>query len=325
MKLLYIPFWGFLFLLVIGCNQNRSNKNGVRSVKDYFNRTINVVQNVQRVIPIYYVQAEILCAIGAREKIVGIGKISANSSGFLKTYFPEIFELPQVGQSSIDYEKIISLAPDIVFTGTEKPIVERLEQLGYSAIATYPNNLNDIMDEIVFYGNVMGNEKQALRIHDLFQGLVERIKEISKNIPQKKKAKVYYIRTDALTTLGGNVQGEIIDLAGGKLVTDGIGDNATSLQMSFEDIHKYNPEVIIIRDRAFVKPEDIYNDERWKDIDAVKNKKIFQEHSGWTEFRLETIFGVIEKAKWLHPELFKDLDFEIEYKKFIEIVNGNNK
>ena len=34
--------------------------------------------------------------------------------------------------------------------------------------------------------------------------------------------------------------------------------------------------------------------------------------------------GIIEKAKWLHPELFEDLSAETEYKKFIEIVNQNN-
>ena len=325
MKLFNTTLLGFLVLLCLACNDTTSNKRETRQVQDYFDRTVNLVQNVQRTIPIYYVQAEIICAIGGKNKIVGIGKINENSSIFLKTYFPGMLDLPQVGQSNISYEKIISLKPDVVFTGTERPVVERLEQLGYATIATYPNTLNEISDEIVLYGNVLGKEKEASAIYNFFQDISKRLSEISKSIPQTEKPTVYYIRTDPLITLGGNVLGEIIELSGGKLVTSGIGDNATSLQMSFEDIYKYNPEVIIIRDRASVKPEDIYKDVRWKTINAVKNKRIFQERSGWTEFRLETIFGVIEKAKWLHPELFKDFDAVLEYKRFIEIVKANGQ
>lgn len=313
-----------LMIFVSACQQNKSQSSDSKIVKDYFNRSIKIPQKIRRIIPVYYVQAEIICAIGAKDKIVGIGKIDERSSAFIRDYFPELLKLPQISQNSINYEKIISLHPDIIFTGTEKSTNERFEQLGCIAIATYPKNLKDVTDEIVFYGSVLGKDKEAQKISSLFNDITNKIKVVSNNIPMNKRPKVYYMRSDALTSLGGKMQGEIISLAGGNLVTNGIGDNATSLQMSFEDIYKYNPDVIILRDRASLKPNDIYNDERWKDINAVKNKRVFQEHYGWTEFRLETIFGIIEKAKWLHPELFKDLSAETEYKKFIEIVNQNN-
>ncbi len=325
MKSIASIIFGFLLFTICSCNQNTGTSKTNRLIKDYFNRSIDIPQNVERIIPLYYVQAEIICAIGAKGKIVGIGKINEKSSPFLNINFPEMLKLPQVGQGNINYEKIISIKPDIVFTGTEKPVIERLEQLGYVAIATYPKSLKDIMDETLFYGDIVGKKQQSLRIYELFKNIEDKIFEISKNIPLNKRPKVYYIRTDALTSLGGNVQGEIIDLAGGQLVTNGIGDNATSLQMSFEDIYKFNPDVIIIRERASIKPEDIFNDERWKNINAVKNKRVFQEHSGWTEYRLETIFGIIEKAKWLQPELFNDFNPQADYNKFIEIVKQNNQ
>ena len=322
MKLVNLCIAGlFLFL---SCNQSDSNRHEKKIVKDYFNRVIKIPEKVQRVIPLYHVQAEIICAIGASEKIVGIGKINENSSLFLKTHFSDILKIPQVGQSNINYEKILYLKPDIVFTGTEKPTIEKLEQLGCVAIETYPNSLKDIKDEIVFYGDILERKHNSDEIYKFFEDIENRISEVTNKIPTHRKPKIYYIRTDALTSLGGNVQGEIFSLAGGILVTDGIGDNASSIQMSFEDIYKYSPDVIIIRDRASIKPEDIYSDERWRNINAVKNKNIFQEHSGWTEFRLETYFGIIEKAKWLHPELFKDLNAEIEYEKFINIVRQHN-
>lgn len=325
MKFNTFNIFGIFLFTIFSCNQNAGTSRTGKLVKDYFNRSINIPQNIERIIPLYYVQAEIICAIGAKDKIVGIGKINERSSLFLNIHFPEMMKMPQVGQGNINYEKIISLKPDIVFTGTEKPVIEQLEQLGYVAIATYPKSLKDIIDETVFYGDILGKRQESLEIYELFKNIEDKVFKISKNIPPNKRPKVYYVRTDALTTLGGNVQGEIIDLAGGQLVTNGLGDNATSLQMSFEDIYKYNPDVIIIRDRASIKSEDIFNDDRWKNINAVKNKKVFQEHSGWTEYRLETIFGIIEKAKWLQPELFREFNPETDYNKFIEIVRQNNQ
>lgn len=325
MKINIFNIFGIFLFTIFSCNQNVETSRTGKLVKDYFNRSINIPQNIERIIPLYYVQAEIICAIGAKGKIVGIGKINERSSNFLNTHFPEMMKMPQVGHGNINYEKIISLKPDIVFTGTEKPVIEQLEQLGYVAIATYPKSLKDIIDETAFYGDILGRKQESLEIYKLFKNIEDKIFKISKNIPSNKRPKVYYVRTDALTTLGGNVQGEIIDLAGGLLVTNGLGDNATSLQMSFEDIYKYNPDVIIIRDRASIKPEDIFKDVRWKNINAVKNKKVFQEHSGWTEYRLETIFGIIEKAKWIQPELFREFNPVNDYNKFIEIVRQNNQ
>ena len=318
--------YGIVFFLGLSCNEDKATHAHHKTVNDYFNRSISIPNKVERVITLYYVQAEIVCAIGAKSKIVGIGKINATSSSFLKAYFSEILNLPQVGnQTNVSYEKIISLKPDIVFIGTEKPTFDRLRKLGYTAVATYPKTFNEICEEISLYGNVLGKEQQAQNLSSYFTNVIEKIKKRSYGLSQKAKPKVYYIRTDALTTLGGNILGEIIDLAGGHLVTNGIGNNETSLQLSLEDIYKYNPDVIIIRDRASVNPEDIYKDDKWRGIAAVRNRKIYKEHSGWTEFRLETIFGIIEKAKWLQPNLFKDFDADSAYLNFVDIVNRNSR
>lgn len=312
-----------VFFSTYACNTKAPKISSGKSVVDWFGKSVKIPERVNRVVPLFYVQAEILCAIGAKEKIVGIGKVTSQSSVFLNENFPQILNLPQVGQTNIDYEKIVALKPDIVFTGTEKPVKDRLDDLGLVSVSTYPKNLDEILKEVVLYGVVMGNEKEAHKIYLFYKSLLDSITQLSKNLSYKKR--VYYIRTDALTSLGGNVLGEVFNASGAELVTRDIGDNSTSLQLSFEDIQKLNPEVIIIRDRASVTPEDIYKDFRWKNITAVKNKMIFQEHKGWTEFRLETIFGILEKAKWLNPKVFESFDCESEYKRFLNIVKENNE
>ncbi|MBK7041301.1 MAG: ABC transporter substrate-binding protein [Bacteroidetes bacterium] len=140
------------------CGTTKNNKQ----IKDYYNRSINIPQNVERIIPLYYVQAEIICAIGAKEKIVGIGKINERSSLFLNTYFPEMLKLPQVGQAILIMKNNF-FKTRYCFYRNRKTSYRTTRAIRYLAIATYPKNLKDIMDETLFYGSVMGKSKNQQR------------------------------------------------------------------------------------------------------------------------------------------------------------------
>lgn len=316
-----------LLVLVIfnSCQQSQKTEKNQNAVKDYFGRDVVIPDKIERILPIYYVQAEFLCAVGASDKIVGIGKIDKKSSEILNKYFPKIHELPLVGfQNNISIEKVIGLKPDFIFCGAEKETVETFEKSGYNILATYPNNVEQILNEVLLYGKIANKETEARIIFDFLKSRLDSVSHISNTINKAKFPKIYYIRTDALTTLGGELQGEIFKLSGGELVTKKIGNNSNSLQMSLEDIYNYNPDIIVIRDRASVNPNDIYSDEKWKNISAVKNRKVFQETYGWTEFRFGTFFGLMEKAKWFHPEKFKHLDPNKEYEHFLQLIQKNN-
>lgn len=314
-----------IFLLIISCNQNNLSNTGSQKVTDYFGRIKFISNTIQNTIPLFYVQAEIICAIGAKDKIIAIGKIDKNSSQFINNYFPDILKLPQVGNSNLNYEEILSFKPDIVFTGTDRSTTDRLEELGIVAISTYPKSLRNLLDEVSLFGDILEKSIEADRINLFITSIFNTVDSLSIFIKEESRPKVYYIRTDALTTLGGNVLGEIINMSGGKLVTEHIGDNANSIQVSFEDIYKFNPDVIIIRDRSQVNPDDLFNDSRWTNVKAIQTRRVYKEHFGWTEFRLETVFGIMEKAKWLQPDIFNNLNPESKYEKFIELILKSNQ
>ncbi|MCE1187922.1 MAG: ABC transporter substrate-binding protein [Ignavibacteria bacterium] len=315
---------GLLVLIVFftGCNSQKESNKGL-AISDYFNRTVIIPDTIGRILPLYYVQAEIICALGEKDKIIGIGKIQNSSSLFLSTYFPNILTLPQVGQGKIDFEKVILLHPDIVFTGADRQVIDKLTGFNLLAVATYPKTVTDIYNEVKLYSKILKREKQGLRIYNFCDSLLKKIQSISTRIPVVNKPSVYYIRTNELTTIGGNVMSEIVEAAGGRLITKAMGDDVTSIQLSLEDICNYNPEVIIIRDRATLNPEDIYSNPKWQLINAVKNKRIYKEHPGWTEYRIETVFSILEKAIWLHPALYKQISIHDEYEHFINIIKEN--
>jgi iron complex transport system substrate-binding protein len=76
-----------------------------------------------------------------------------------------------------------------------------------------------------------------------------------------------------------------------------------------EDVAKWNPDVIVVRDAA-QKPK-IMDDPQWKDINAVKNGKVYvspKDVYAWCVRSACASLMPVWSAKTLHPELFADID-----------------
>ena len=70
------------------------------TVKDYFDKDIELPIKVNRIMTMTSVTAEMICVVGASEKIVGIGKINVNRSPIIDNYFP-------VNQSVAQFQYIV--------------------------------------------------------------------------------------------------------------------------------------------------------------------------------------------------------------------------
>jgi iron complex transport system substrate-binding protein len=322
---LNLSFFCLFFLLSCANSSNHKADKNTITIKDYFDREIQVPVNMNRVITLGYVQAEMICVIGESRKLVAIGKPFGTRSPIIYNYYPRLLKLPVLGnQGYINYEKIISLKPDIVICGPEKAMTERLDQLNVNNIATYPRNPMQVSEQIILLGKILNQSENALKVVNFLNNEYMIVTNRTKNIKVNERPKVYYARTDLLTTLGGGIFSEIINLIGGVSVTKDLPDDMNGVKVSLENIYEWNPDIIIVRDRASITPDDLYKDERLKCINAVKNKQIYQETFSWTEFRMGMYFGMIEKAKWLHPDLFRDIDPKKEYKDFVQLFQSFN-
>jgi iron complex transport system substrate-binding protein len=315
----------FLTALVLSCTKPQDNKSReyTTRVTDYFGRPLFIPTKVNRVIPLFYVQAEMICVLGASDKIVGIGQLFAVQSPIIHNYFPQLYRVPQVGNlSNVDYEKVISLKPDIVFCGPEKATLDGLERLNILSLPTFPRNSLQISEQILLYGKIFDKTQNAEDIVRFLNAEYEKVTNITEAIEIRQRPKVYYARTDFLTTLGGGINSEIIRLVGGISVTNDLSNDKNGIKVSLEDIYRWNPDAIIIRDRALTTAEDIYKDERLAKISAVRNRRVYRETYGWTEFRIGMFFGMLEKAKWLHPDLFKGINPQSEYDQFVKLFRS---
>ncbi|MBK9215803.1 MAG: ABC transporter substrate-binding protein [Chloracidobacterium sp.] len=320
----------FLFTLIwlsLSCRQEQPKQS--LQINDYFGRSVSLSAPAERIIPTYYVEAEILCALGMKSKIVGIGFIHNDSkspqSYILNKFMPETYLLPQIGRGKdINIERVIGLKPDLIICENQQENIRNLEDLGFTTIALFPRRLADVFAEIRALGHLTGADDRSRKLEGHLRQAVEKVRQRTDGFPDEKLRKLYYVRSDLLTTVNDPGHNEIFRICGGKNVAD-VDFSPYSVTISLENLLQWNPATIIIRDRSPLTPADILQDSRLSDLDAVKNNQVFKEHSGWIEFRMEAVFGIIEKAKWLHPDIFRDLDASEEFEDFENLIREFNE
>ncbi|MBK8370336.1 MAG: ABC transporter substrate-binding protein [Saprospiraceae bacterium] len=322
-----------IILSLISCKQQPKSIEVIHSnsieIKDFFNRTIILPPFVNKIVPLYYSECEILTALGAKNKIVGVG-LPYNSSTpdyfpILKDFAPEIFKLPQVGASgNVNLESLFKIKPDLVLSDNNILTINQIENY-FKIISIFPHRYSDIFDHIKTIGKIVGKNSEAKILSDTLTHMLTKVKAIANNISLIDYKKLYYVRSDLLTTLNDSIHNEIFNICGGHNILEKDFPNSFSFQISIELLLKHNPDIIVIRDRSNLNVNDILNDRRLIHLKAVKNKNIFKEHNAWKEYRLESIFGIIEKAKWFHPKEFASLNPNKEYEMFLNLIKKNNE
>lgn len=115
-----------------------------------------------------------------------------------------------------------------------------------------------------------------------------------------------------------------IELAGGLYASSLLG--VKSNEVSAEAILNLNPDIVIIGGSAQHELyAEIMKDTAWKEIKAVKNKKVYTNPYGifsWDRFSAESALQIQFAASVINPELYSvDLVQEVQnfYKKFTNV------
>ena len=215
-----------------------------------------------RIVSVVPSSTEILFAIGAEEKIVGV---SVNCD-----YPEDVFNIKKVGDyGAPSMEKIIALNPTLVILSPRihDLLKESLINAGINVYVSKIETIEDIFREIKKFGELTGRHKNA-------EQLVVNLKRDLEKVKVKKPNKRIYIEISGnpLISIGRRSYiNEMITLAGGENVFGEIDDSYPVIQQ--EDVIRRNPEIILIFHLA--RKEDIRSRLGWKNIDAIKNDKIY--------------------------------------------------
>lgn len=199
----------------------------------------------------------------------------------------------------VNVEKIYSLKPDIVFATnlTNPRDIKKLKELGIRVeIFSYPLSFEDLCNDFIRIGKIIGKEKEAREIIGKVKREIEKIKKETEN--RRKPKVLIQVGTKPLWVAGtDSFVNDIIKFAGGENVIKGKGGI-----YSIEEIIKLDPDVILITLMGIGNQEKKMW-ENYKMIKAVKNGKIFLIDSD--KICSPTPLSFVEVVKYLKDLLLK--------------------
>lgn len=288
--LLLIP----LFLAL--CVQHEAESPKVKTVTDMAGRTLNV-SSVERIVSLNSEALEITYLLGEGKKVVGAGTWSRQDVLLPKLYnFSEIEDVGTASRPNV--ERIIALKPDIVFTyycgrghgyETPKEIVEKLESAGIPVFGICIAVIRQAewaqyYEMIEMIGNVLGKEREAKDLSGYLRKLKD---EFEANASKVEKKRVVYTWSEPNRIAGNSTITHVtIELAGGLNIGGELAEPYATVSPEF--IVEKNPEIWLIWHLAKYNASDIIKDPRFRDVDAVKNGRVYKEPdfgSNWNPVR----------------------------------------
>ena len=206
--------------------QPEAQEENVEETMDDFGNTIIFENPPERIISLAPSNTEILFAIGAGDKVVGVTTYD--------DYPEEFLDIEKIGDfNGINLERIIELEPDLVINYgdgvTEEN--ERLIEAGIQIAGFEPESIEEITDTILRIGEITGHKQEAL---DLVDEMTSKEAELLARIEGLESKTVFYeIWHEPLMAAGpGSFIDELIAIAGGENVAGMLRETTPSLTWS---------------------------------------------------------------------------------------------
>ncbi len=269
--------------------------------KDEVGREVSIPFPPKRIVSLAPNITEILFSLGLDEEVVGVS-IHCN-------YPDKVKNRVRVGSYiNIDFERVISLKPDLILAtgaGNPREVVEKLETLGFPTYVIFPKKFDDVLRSIRHIGQVVGKEREAFPLAESMNLRREKIVERTRSLPRPKV--FLQIGESPIVTVGrGSFGDNLIHLAGGENIAG--MDREMYPRLGIEEILKRSPEVLLV---SSMNPRGDYERvlrewKRWKMIPAVKEGRIHLIDSDLIDRPSPRIIeGLETMARWIHPERFK--------------------
>ncbi|KMW59948.1 putative periplasmic substrate-binding transport protein [Candidatus Rhodobacter oscarellae] len=260
--------------------------------------------------------------------------------------YPDIADLPSFGSPYADewnLEAVISLGTEVVLMNLgsllkaqESGIIDKLEEAGIATVFVdfRQDPTQNTIPSIQLLGRIFDKRDEADAFGDYYQAQMKLIYARVQGIADKDKPIVFIERAAGYNpgaccrTFGAANLGRLVDLSGGRnwgsLKSPGFS-TAVSLEAIFADdpdviigtganwaeinpateavLFGYDADEAMVQDRLSI----LASREGWPELSAVKNGRF---HSVYHQFYNSPYHFVAMQAfaKWMHPELFEDID-----------------
>jgi iron complex transport system substrate-binding protein len=276
------------------------------TVTDDAGREVTIAAEPQRVVSLAPSNTEIVCALDACERLVGV-------PDFRDGYPPEVLEaiadVPSVVTfGPVDREAIVAAEPDLVLAAgnelTPSDDIAALADLGLAVLVLYPESLDEVYADITLVGEALGAADEA---EELVADMEARVADVEAAVAGAQRPRTFYevsVFQGTIYTAGADsFLAALIELAGGEPVT---GDAVTTA-IQLEDLVAADPELILLGDAAYddtITPESVGQRPGWEAMTAVVGGRVvpMPEDLVITRPGPRIVDGLEALARAIHPE-----------------------
>ncbi len=267
------------------------------SFTDHAGNKITITARPSNVVSLVPSVSEIICKIDAADALKGVTWHS--------TLPPEIAKKDAIGGFfSPSLSKIENIQPDIIFAARiQKNVIKRFSNGKQILIDLETDSINDSYDNIMLLGRIFDKEHEAAAIVKKNRDELKMIAGKVARIPLSERKRVMRLmgRKSIMTPGDDSFQNEIIRAAGG--ITPVLGKKGNIVPVTKEEWIAFNPQVIYGCGGDKGATDKFFRLPGWKDVDAVKNKLIYNFPCALT-CRASTNTGYF--VSWLSARIYKD-------------------
>ncbi len=310
-------------VLCASCAEQNASKNV--TIIDSAGREVNIPNPVNRVVLLTADNCELAVALDALDKVVGVEK-GAHDYAEIGERFGKA---SNVGNSQEpDYEAIADLNPDVVLgykSSIEKGVEDKLKSMGIPFVVCECNRIQTFDKDVELMGRILGKDDKAKEFLAFHNSIMDLIAERTRNMTSDQKTSLYL--TGGGTTFGKDSGIDpYLNVVGAKSIGSEL-PGESSVTVDSEWVLTQDPQVIIhwitsskikpSSDPLIEVKESYLNDSVLNMTTAVKDGRVHV--IGWRLFKgLRFSTGLLYWAKWLHPDLFRDIDPAVVEKEMLQ-------
>ncbi len=327
LKKLFLITMFLLGILLSGCNLKADDNVKKEVIVDGVGRKIELQLPIKSAVVANSHNTELINSIGnAIDKVIGVDSGIYNDKVAYGNRFKEENLIGQ-NQRALNYEKIVSLNPDVLIisgNGYWQEAVEQLEPFGIQVIVLNAYYSGEFRKNCELIGKLFGYEKEADEFVSYFEGKIDYIKKQLKDAP--KRTLYFEYRSENTTVTPGRPYYKMVEYSGAKNIFDD-ADNPT---IDGEAVIFRDPQYIVKASESYERGQYTPPDEKefllrksriterpgWDNIKAVKDDKILL-LSHYAFGGACELVGTCYIAKFLYPEYLPDLHPEEVFKEWV--------
>ena len=232
-----------------------------------------------------------------------------------------------IKDGAINFEELAKYQPQVVLCNKSvyDANAEQLKAIGVVPVMIKFGNFEDVQEVIRIVGEIFDCQDRAADLIAYQKGILSYFDQKAGELPAEKTKALYLSRSNDDGTYkvftGKHLASKMLAAAGFQNVAQDL-EESTIVTVDMEQILAWDPDVIFLSNFDSFTPAsftDGTQGEFWKQISAVKNRKIYKTPVGmyrWDTFCVETPLMV----KWLgqvgNPAIFTEYNIETDIRDF---------